>query len=181
MPLSEPLLRTLAAVPPSSRVLELECRPDGHTEALVRLGFDVYACAPGEADVREARAAVCDALGPETDQRITVARPGALGYPDDFFDWIVAYRALDQVPEGRERKEALEEARRVLKPGGWIWVALDVASFGAEAEDIDAPGALSDLFLSAGFALAEAPVRYTEASRPLVRGIYRKVDADTVR
>ena len=171
---SESLLRTLAAVPPTSRVLDLGCRSGRHTEALVRLGFDVHACAPADADVQATREALRALIGDEANRRVTRARPEALGYPDAFFDWIVADGAFDADHAG-PRPEPVEEARRVLRPGGWLWVAADARALGDAAAS-----ALTALFEAAGFALAERPFVEEQKGYPVVRAIYRRVDAGTI-
>ncbi|HLT47550.1 MAG TPA: class I SAM-dependent methyltransferase [Rubricoccaceae bacterium] len=175
LPPSDALLRTLAAVPPSSRVLDLGCGTGRHTDALVRLGFDVYACASAPEDVEAARARVRGVLGDESDVRVTAARPAALGYPDDFFDWVIAYGAYDGAGDAAALSEMLAETRRVLQPGGWVWAAVHERAVGAGA----APEALTGLFEAAGFALAEQPQEEAEGGERLLRGIYRKVDETT--
>jgi SAM-dependent methyltransferase len=176
-PPSDPLLRTLAAVPPSARVLDLGCGTGRHTGALARLGFDVYACTAEPADVEAARAAIRDALGDRTEARVIVARPAALGYPDDFFDWVVAYRAYDAAEDAAALREMLDETRRVLKPGGWVWVAVRSAVLGGDGT----PAHLTARFEAAGFALAERPEEEAGNGERVLRGIYRKVDEHTPR
>ncbi|MDX1418612.1 MAG: class I SAM-dependent methyltransferase [Rubricoccaceae bacterium] len=176
LPPSEPLLRTLAAVPPSSRVLDLGCGAGRHTGALSRLGFEVYACTPDAADVTAARATVSEVLGDEGAARVTPARPEALGYPDDYFDWVVAFQAYDAAADAAALQEMLDETHRVLRPGGWVWVAVQADVLG----DAASPADLTARFEAAGFALAERPVEEREAGRRLLRGIYRKVGAGTV-
>lgn len=164
------LLRTFAAVPVAHRVLELGCGP--HTDALARLGFDLHACATAPAVVEAARAVLAAILDPEAARRrvILVARLDALGYPDQFFDWIIAYDVLGARDE--RTPEVLAEARRVLKAGGWLYVAAS-AEAGSTVERLGAAMRRAD------FALAEQPEAYQEAGRRLVRGIYRRVDPGT--
>jgi SAM-dependent methyltransferase len=176
LPPSDHLLRTLAAVDPSSRVLDLGCGRGRHTASLVALGFDLYACASDPAEVTATRAAVEAALGKEdAERRISVARVAALGYPDDFFDWVVAYGAYDEAENMAVFMDMLAETYRVLKPGGWVFVALHEQAIGAEAT----PEALTRLFAQVQFALAEVPAEELEGGERLLRGIFRKVDATT--
>ena len=175
LPPSDPLLRTLAAIPPSSRMLDLGCGAGRHTGALARLGFDLYACAVEAADVEATREAVRDTLGDEAEARVTAARPAALGYPDDYFDWVVAFRAYDVAGDAGALREMLDETRRVLKPGGWVWAAVHERVVGEGAD----PQALTAVFEESGFALAERPQEEAENGERLLRGIYRKVDATT--
>lgn len=169
--LSSHLLRTLAAVPPSDRILELGCSDGQLTAALHALGFDLFACSPRTADVERTRTAL-DA--DDAQQRITPADTAALGYPDDYFDWVIAYGAYDEAADLAVLMDQLAETLRVLKPGGWVYVAMREETVGEDAT----PEALTKLFEHAGYALAERPVLDQEGE-PVLRGIYRKVDATT--
>lgn len=174
-------LRTLASVPPAARVLDLECGAGRHTRPLALLGFDVWACDADDAHVAAAREALKEALGAdEATRRITPARPDALGYPDGYFHWILAWGAFDSAETAGALKERLAEARRVLAPGGWMIVAMYADATGEEAE----PDTLVKLMAEAGLALAERPAADTdeapEGTRRLLRGVFRRVDPETV-
>lgn len=106
-PPSDHLLRTLAAVPVTSTILDLGCGYGRHTVPLLRLGFEVQACDENEAAVRVARERTAPLVdGERADSRVRVASLSTLDYPDTAFDWIVAYR-----PEAYVASEAgLEEA-----------------------------------------------------------------------
>ena len=135
------LLRTLAAVAPSARVVDVACGAGRHLGPLARLGFDVWGSAQDPASVEASRAALADVFGAEAArQRVTPAAPDALGYPDAWCDWaVVAGVPLDALPG------ALAEAARVLRPGAWVW---------AESADRDA---LTGAASGAGLVVAEAP------------------------
>ena len=166
---SDALLRTLAAVPPSARVLDLACGRGHHTVPIAALGFDVWACDPAPDAVAAVRLALDDALGAgEGPRRVAQSDPRALGYPDAFADWVVA-SGLDGPSDAV--LEALVEARRVLRPGGWIWAELP-------ASDVYTPEGLGALALAAGLAIAEAP--RLDAERGTVAGTFRRVDATSV-
>lgn len=174
-PPSDHVLRTLAAVPVRSRVLDLGCGDGRHTEPIARLGFDAYACDADESDLEGARARVAEVIGEEAAaRRVTPGRAAALGYPDDFFDWVVAHGTYDTSASAAELKEMLAETRRVLKPGGWV-----IAAFRRElAGPALTPDTLTKLFAEAGLALAEDPAE-DDDGEPVLRGIYRKADPTT--
>lgn len=174
MPPSAHLLRTLAAVPPAARVLDLGCGRGRHAEPMARLGFDLWACDPDEDAVAEARRRLAEVMGEEeAERRATLAHARALGYADDTFDWVVAYGAYDGAEDAAELAEMLAETKRVLRPGGWVF-----AAFGREAAGPAlTPETLAKVFAEAGFALAEAPAE--EEGESVIRGIFRKVTAET--
>ena len=172
-PPSDHLLRTLAAVPPGSRVLDLGSGDARHVGPLAALGFDVWACDAAPDAVVAARAALAPSLGDEeARRRATPARPDALGYPDAFFDWVVVREAA---PTRAEAKAVLEEVRRVLKPGGWVWVTVAEEAWGGGVQ----PEALTVLAAEAGLALSERASEDVDGGRPYLRGIYRRVDPGT--
>jgi SAM-dependent methyltransferase len=172
---SDHLLRTLAAVPPGTLILDLGCGTGRHTEPLAQLGFDVWACDPDPDVVATNRQRLAGLMGEAAAaQRITLARPAALGYPDDHFDWVVSFGAYDGARDALELFDMLAETRRVLRSGGWVFVAVHTAAAG---EDLT-PETLSKLLSEAGFALAELPETEVDPEH-VVRGIFRKVGSGT--
>lgn len=189
--LLDDLLRNFASVPFGNRVLDLNCGHADRTIPLAQLGFDVFACDPGEATVARARERVAGALGPEeAERRVSRATPDALGYPDAFFDWVVAFDLAGHAHSEAEIRETLSEARRVLKNGGWIYftaAAIPDAGLSSEAGYAGdsglvlrfTPDALDALFTDAGFAPAQKLTLHAVDGYPVHQGIYRRVDADT--
>lgn len=176
--LSDHLLRTLAAIPPRSRVLDVR---GTHAHALVRLGFDAHVCAPDEEAARSAGEALVRVTGAQAGRRrVAVQDFPRLAYPDAHFDWVVAVRPFHMVDSG-ERVALLQEARRVMKPGGWMYVAVPAAASaernGAESGFTEA--ALGALMAAADWAEAQAPRRIESEGVALVQAIYRRVEEDT--
>ncbi|WP_420457163.1 class I SAM-dependent methyltransferase [Rubrivirga sp.] len=128
---SDALLRTLAAVPPGVRVVDLACGAGRHLDPLARLGFDVWGAASNAGSVEAARQALAATLGAEeAARRVTQARSDALDTPDAWADWAV-FSARDA--DGPVDLAAVfAEGARVLRPGGWIWAETEAAG-GLEA------------------------------------------------
>lgn len=192
--LSDHLLRTLGAVHPSHRVLDLGCEEGNLTEALARLGFDLYACDRDRRHVEATKVRVADLLDEAgVRQRIKgVAEWEQLGYPDAFFDWVIIRDALTDEADSRAvLLERITEVRRVLKPGGWVYVMVP-----AVPEEINpnepvegyasdsgphfhfTGESLDELMEDADLAQAEAPGVYKEDNRSYVRAIYRRTGPD---
>ena len=64
----------------------------------------------------------------------------ALPYPDDFFDLVVSSLAIHNIPALENRYKVLDEALRVLRPGGRLVVA-DIRTVGKYAEHLRSVGA----------------------------------------
>ena len=66
---------------------------------------------------------------------VTRASALALPYPSGAADVVVSLDVLQHVPLGGGDVAALREMRRVLKPGGWLFVRTNAQSFPATADD----------------------------------------------
>lgn len=190
---SDHLLRTFASVPYGNRVLDLNCGEGQHTVPLAQLGFDVYACDPAETAVAIARRRVAEVVGEEEAmRRVTQAYPDALGYPDTYFDWIVAYDAFEHLHARAALVDTLAEARRVLKDGGWIYLTVPAVPDGVQPASTPTgyagdsgltlrftPRTLGEILDEAGFAEAQEPRAFEQDARPYLQAIYRRVDATT--
>ncbi len=162
---SEHLLRTLASVAPTTKVLDVDCGSGARVVPLAQLGFSVTAtdCDAARLDVLRG---TLDAEG--LSAHLADADAAHLPFPDDAFDWVVADRVLDGCSLA-EQLDLLAEWRRVLAPGGWLYLTADPAT---------PLKAVESLLARARFERSEAP-RIDPVER-VVRGIFRRVEEDTV-
>lgn len=184
-PPSHHLLRTLAAVPVSSEILDLGCGHGRHTEALLRLGFPVHACDPRPAAVEATRDTIGDLLEQgDLETVVQVAALDDMDYPDATFDWVVAAKGETYVSDEADLRRLFEEGRRLLKPGGWLYVTLPMRTEGEAAAPDLAASRFSEEELeahreAADLAVASAPTEVEEADAPRIRAIYRRVEPHT--
>lgn len=174
---SDQLLKAFASVPTDSRVLDLGCAHGAHSEALAQLDIEVHACDVDQRLLVNARERLSEAIEPREALRrvIRTRRFSALGYPKEYFDWIVAYGTINRLGDEDPVEEVLSEARRVLKPGGWLYLVL------AEIEDghpVDVDE-LIDQLEAAGYEEASAPEVIDENDAETTHLIYRRVDEGT--
>lgn len=184
-PPSNHLLRTLAAVPVSSEILDLGCGRGRHTEALLRLGFPVHACDPRPAAVEATRGAIDELLEQgDVETVVQVAALDAMDYPDATFDWVVAAEAETYVSDETDLRRLFEESRRLLKPGGWLYVTLPMRQEESDADGEGVASRFSEEGLeaqreAADLAVASAPTEVDTADAPRLRAIYRRVEPQT--
>lgn len=175
------LLRTFASVPIENRILDLACGWGRHTVPLAQLGFDVYACDAYDLNLQACRTRLADLI-PQADlaRRITKANPDALGYPDEYFDWIVAFRTSDGVGSEEALLAIFQEAHRVQKTGGWMYTATPAAAEEKAEEGLHfTPVQLLMLLNEAGWVSAGRPSILQDGETELVVHIVRKVDDET--
>jgi SAM-dependent methyltransferase len=174
---SDQLLKAFASVPTDSRVLDLGCAHGAHCQALAELDIEVHACDVDQRLLVNARERLSEAIEPREALRrvIRTRRFSALGYPNEYFDWVVAYGTFNRLGDEDPVEEVLTEARRVLKSGGWLYVAL------AEVEDghpVDVDAFVQQLE-DAGYAEASAPEVIEDDDGEATHLIYRRVDEGT--
>lgn len=206
-PPSDHLLRTMAAVPVTSYILDLGCGEGRHTEPLMRLGFPVHGCDPRPDAVNATRERIADLVGEEDAENcVRVADLNDMQYPDASFDWVIAYHAETLATTTGELQTLLSEARRMLKPGGWVYLTFPAAasdideqdrtsgdgapvdpSDAGSADDSAAPSgafsidALTKQQEAANLAVASAPEIADEHGHPRLRAIFRRVEPETPR
>jgi SAM-dependent methyltransferase len=100
-----------------------------------------------------------DAVAAATRSGFEIAQASALAlpYPSETADVVVSLDVLQHVPLGGGDLGALREMRRVLKPGGWLFLRTNAQSFPATADDQEyqfhryEPRELRDKLTAAGF------------------------------
>jgi len=183
----------MAAVPVQSAVLDLGCGTGRHTEPLLRLGFPVHASDPRPDAVAVTRRKVADLIDEETAERcVGEATLDAFDYPDETFDWVVAFEAEIYADTGERLERLFRRSRQVLKPGGWVYITVPAAKADLEGDERSGgdgrpvegsdPG---DAFTmdelearrqAAELELAKEPEIVREGEGPRVHAIYRKVE-----
>ena len=189
-PAAEPVWRVIVVatgIRSGSRVLDVGCGSGEFVAFVAALGAEAHGVDPAD----EMRA-IAESRG------LAVTRGEAEGipHPDGYFDVVTAVNAL-QFAE--DTFDALDELRRVTRPGGFVAIAnwaerernqLDVLE---RAMDDDEPapdgelrveGGLEALLAEAGFAVTvsgvtEIPWRVGSADE-LVRGVMLGEDADVI-
>jgi SAM-dependent methyltransferase len=148
----------MRGLPPGARILDVGCGRGVILGALADRGFEVHG--------QEISAGA--AYGADSRAEIRIANHlSDAGYEAGFFDEIIIWHVLEHLPDPRG---TLEEAHRILKPGGRLIVAVpNFSSLQARATGpawfhLDLPrhlyqfplGALRDLISSTGFEVGSA-------------------------
>lgn len=184
---SDHLLRTLAAVPVSSQILDLGCGKGRHTAPLLRLGFPVHACDPRPEAVEATRANVRDLVEEGTVETcVQEASLDTLDYPEATFDWVVAARSEIIVDTEDDLRRLFEQSQRLLKPGGWLYITVPRPDEGEDPPiEEGQPGPrftieeVESLRKETNLVEASRPTQVREGETPRVRAIYRRVDPHT--
>ena len=172
-------------MPPASQLLDLGCGAGRHTEAFLRLGFPVHACDPREAAVEATRARVGDLLEQgSAETAVQRASLDALEYPDATFDWVLAADAETVLTDRDDLGTLFEEGRRLLKPGGWLYVSVPAVDEDGEGTDVEdglrfAENDVERHRTAADLAEASAPTVVRRDGGRRIRAIYRRVEPHT--
>jgi ubiquinone/menaquinone biosynthesis C-methylase UbiE len=121
---------------PPAVVLDVGGGPGVYSAWLAERGYEVHLLDPVELHLRQAR---------EASDRIASAELGdarALPYPDDTADAVLLLGPLYHLQEPTDRRRALEEARRVLRPGGLLTAAA-ITRFASTIDGLRSTGASS--------------------------------------
>lgn len=110
------------APPPPATVLDIGGAAGAYALWLASVGYDVHLIDPVPRLVSEAARRSDLASVPLTSCRIGDAR--ALDFPNAMADLVLMLGPLYHLPDRTDRVRALGEARRVLKPGGLVLVAV---------------------------------------------------------
>lgn len=181
---SDRLLRTLAAVPVSSPILNLGCGEGRHTEALLRLGFPVHACDPRPEAVQETRGVVRDLVDAETAETcVQQTSLQELGDLDATFDWVIADRTEALVESTADLETLLGKSHELLAPGGWVYLtvpatveASDEAAFEGDGPPFRfSPADLEVETLDTPLVESRSPWRVKENGEVRIHALYRRV------
>jgi SAM-dependent methyltransferase len=121
---------------PPARVLDAGGGPGAYATWLTELGYEVQLLDPIALHVDEARAACPGLAG------AVVGDARDLPFPDGAFDAALLLGPLYHLQERGDRLRALEEARRVLRPGGLL-AAAGISRFASTVDGL-ARGHLAD-------------------------------------
>jgi len=112
--------------PPPARLLDVGGGPGAYAAALARRGYRVHLVDPVPLHVQQARQAAGGEAGAGFTAGLGDARE--LPQPDESQDAVVLFGPLYHLTEAAERRRALAEAWRVLRPGGRL-MAMAVCRF----------------------------------------------------
>lgn len=140
------------APPPPATVLDIGGGSGAYALWLAASGYLVHLLDPLQRHVAEAERRSAEASHPLNSCRVGDAR--SLPYADQCAEIVLLLGPLYHLTEAHERARALQEAKRVLKPGGWLFAS--AISRWASALD----GLARDLFADPQFAsMAEQDLR----------------------
>ena len=152
-----PILEAFA--PRSRRILDVGCSTGGSTVAMALSPVLAHEVVVGfDPDALSLRAAQVRAKGYGLDpRRVTFVsgRPGAaLPFDGNAFDLVVCVSVLEFLPTVDERRKLIDEMKRVVRPGGHVFLSTPNP---LRLRDVHARRWLGDLFRREGFPWANPP------------------------
>ncbi len=151
----------LAVIPDGARVLDLGGGAGRVAVALIARGCQVIVADRSRSMAQEAR---------RVDLQALAASAEALPFRDQAFDAVAMIRLLPNLP-GPERRKALAEALRILKPGGFLAATAICPSAVPPFAGCYAPVFLRRILKAAGYTTAVAANALTDAVRGLGIGL----------
>ena len=112
--------------PPPAQLLDVGGGPGTYAAPLARCGYLVHLVDPVELHVEQARQAAGG--DPAATFTAVVGDARGLSEPDQSQDAVLLFGPLYHLTDGAHRRQALSEARRVLRPGGRL-LAMAVCRF----------------------------------------------------
>ena len=112
--------------PPPARLLDVGGGPGAYAAPLARRGYRVHLVDPVELHVEQARQAASG--DPVAAFTAAVGDARRLAEPDQSQDAVLLFGPLYHLTEAADRRQALAETRRVLRPGGRL-VAMAICRF----------------------------------------------------
>jgi SAM-dependent methyltransferase len=112
--------------PPPARLLDAGGGPGTYAAPLARRGYRVHLVDPVPLHVEQARQAA--GAGPAASFTVALGDARELPAPDESQDAVMLFGPLYHLTEAAHRREALDEARRVLRPGGCL-LAMAICRF----------------------------------------------------
>lgn len=106
----------------ASRVCDAACGLGAYSVAFASNGFEVYSFDVSPTAAQIARRAL-EHFGLDS-SRVKAADILSTGYPDAFFDGVIAGSVLDHMRVA-DAKSALAELRRITRPGGLVMASFD--------------------------------------------------------
>jgi SAM-dependent methyltransferase len=112
--------------PPPARLLDVGGGPGTYAAPLARRGYLVHLVDPVELHVEQARESA--GSGPAAAFTAAAGDARGLSEPDRSQDAVLLFGPLYHLTDSADRRQALSEARRVLRPGGRV-MAMAVCRF----------------------------------------------------
>ena len=151
-------------LPVTGRIIDVGGGPGAHAAYLAERGYEVVLLDPVEKHIELAKGRAC--VSSEWTFEAELGEARQLPFDDESCDVVLLMGPMYHLVEAEDRNLALQEARRVLRPGGRIlaevisrfaWV-MDSSMKGR----LDQPGVFDNLLVNIESGLSKDPTRFTE-------------------